>query len=97
MSGLLNQFTSDERKKLAVWAKGRIILGYDAAVWRHDENGAVMKYSEHGNRNSPHGWEMDHHPIPKALGGGDDISNLRPLHCVANASNGGVLGALLSR
>src|SRR5689334_510192 len=100
MSGLLNQFTAEERKKLAVWEKGKPIfqngIHYDPAVWRWDANGNPIKYSEYGNRSSQYGWEIDHYPIPGALGGGDDISNLRPLHCIANASHGGVLGSLLN-
>jgi hypothetical protein len=49
-----------EEDKLAIWDKGRVIENFDASVWRWDKCGAVMKYSEHGNTNSPHGWEIDH-------------------------------------
>ncbi len=97
----LFSLTAEESKKLSVWSKGRIIIQngqqYDPAVWRYDDNNNVIKFSEYGNRNSPYGWEMDHYPIPSVLGGSDDVSNLRPLHCVANASHGGILGGLLNR
>lgn len=95
----LSQISAYEQKKLDVWAKGSPIfqngLHYDAAVWRRDANGSVIKFSEYGNRDSQYGWEMDHFPIPKALGGSDDVANLRPLHYVANAAHGGILGAAL--
>jgi hypothetical protein len=99
--GILNQHYSDEIKKLAVWAKGRIVPPslqhtYDPTVWRYDDLGNPIKYDEYGNRSSPYGWEYDHHPVAAALGGTDDISNLRPLHCIANASHGGVLGSLIN-
>jgi hypothetical protein len=97
LGNILSQYQSPESKKLAVWQKGRVAPGYDPAVWRHDENGNPIKYDEYGNRSSMHGWEMDHYPIPEAQGGSDDISNLRPLHCIANARHGGILGGLLNR
>jgi 5-methylcytosine-specific restriction endonuclease McrA len=86
----------EEARKQAVWTKGQIIPGYDAAVWRHDAFGYVIRYSNYGNRNSDYGWEIDH-IVATALGGSDDFSNLRPLHYTKNASLGGVLGGLLNR
>lgn len=99
MSNYQNPFSAlfestNESKKLLVWNKGRVIPGYDAATWRWDDKGNVMKFSEYGNRNSKHGWEIDHYPLPSALGGSDNISNLRPLHWEANASHGGAFGQL---
>jgi hypothetical protein len=93
----LFQPSTGEHKKLAVWQKGRAAPGYDPAVWRYDAHGNPIKYGDYGDRSSKHGWEMDHYPTPAALGGSDDISNLRPLHCVANASHGGILGGLLNK
>ena len=92
MSGLFNslRIPADEAKKLAVWNKGRAILGYDTAVWRHDDAGKVIRYSDYGDRSSDYGWEIDHiHPT--SLGGIDHITNLRPLHCAVNAGLGGLL------
>lgn len=74
---------TDEQTKLAVWNKGREIVGkdgkhWDKDVWRWDIRGAVMKYSEHGNTESKFGWEIDHIK-PSAKGGSDDLDNLQPL------------------
>jgi hypothetical protein len=83
-----------EHRKVAVWWKGRVIPGFDAAVWRHDAFGHVIRFSDYGDRASQYGWEIDH-VLPTALGGADTIDNLRPLHCTNNAGLGGILGALM--
>lgn len=71
----------------SVWWKGTPIPDFDSKVWMRDKCGAVMKWSEHGNRNSEHGWEIDH-IRPQAAGGSDDLSNLQPLNWKNNAAKG---------
>ena len=68
-----------------VWEKGTVVPNNDPGVWRKDACEAWMKRSEHGNRNSKHGWEIDHIK-PESEGGGDELSNLRPLQWENNAS-----------
>jgi len=74
---------SEETKK-AVWKKGNTIYGYLPDDRRSDKCGKIMKYSEHGNRDSVYGWEIDHID-PVSNGGSDDLSNLQPLHWSNNA------------
>ena len=76
-----------EETKKAVWKKGRVIKDYSPEIWRYDICGSVMKYSEHGDRDSKHGWEIDH-INPVANGGSDHIDNLQPLYWENNARKG---------
>jgi len=73
--------------KSAVWWKGTAIPGYDPKIWMRDRFGSVIKWSEHGNRESKHGWEIDHiRPLRKL--GSDDLSNLQPLQWENNVRKG---------
>ncbi len=69
-----------------VWEKGKVIWGNDQNEWRMDECRAWMARHEYGNRRSQYGWEIDH----ICPGGGDHLSNLRPLQWQNNVakSNG---------
>lgn len=78
-------WTSDQIKE--VWEKGKPIEDYDKNVWRYDKCGLAMKWSEHGNRDSAFGWEIDH-INPVSNGGSDSNSNLQPLNWKNNASKG---------
>lgn len=68
-----------------VWGKGTIVPNDDPNVWRKDQCGAWIGRTYYGNRNSQYGWEIDH-IRPESEGGGDELSNLRPLQWQNNAS-----------
>ena len=65
-----------------VWEKGRAVSNNDPNVWRKDECGAWIRRTEHGNRDSQYGWEIDHID-PE---GGDELANLRPLQWENNVA-----------
>ena len=90
---LMSDSLLDYFRRLEVWYKGKPAAGRDPAEWRIDDYGNLIRFSDYGDRNSPYGWEIDHH-FPSVLGGGDGISNLRPLHCRKNASLGGILSGM---
>lgn len=68
-----------EAAKLSVWEMGQEIPKYSPDEWRWDKCGKVMKWDEHGNRNSDVGWEIDH-INPVSNGGDDNLINLQPLN-----------------
>ena len=76
-----------------VWQKAREVAGQYPGEIRVDDFNNLIARSQYGTR-GPMGWEIDH-IRPTALGGTDDLPNLRPLHWQANRSGGGILGALL--
>jgi hypothetical protein len=86
--------TRELLERLFIWNKGTIIPGWDAAIWRWDCDGRVIRFSDYGIR-SEHGWEKDH-AVPLGLSGPDNITNLRPRHWHGNASSGGILGSLIN-
>ena len=84
-------------RRRAVFNKGTVLPGRDPDYWRADGHGAPICWGNYGDRKSPYGWEIDHFPIPRALGGSDELHNLRPLRCSTNAGLGGRLSGLLGR
>lgn len=72
-----------QEKLQHIWEKGAPIQDYDSGVWRRDVCGSPMKWDEYGQR-TQHGWNVDH-IVPVARGGGDELSNLRPLQWENNA------------
>lgn len=79
-------FSEDTIQK--VWEKGTVASNNDPDVWRKDQCRAWIRRNHYGNRNSDVGWEIDHIK-PESEGGGDELSNLRPLQWENNASKQG--------
>jgi hypothetical protein len=65
-----------DEKVQKVWEKGHVESHNDPNVWRTDDCSAWMKRDMYGNRESEYGWEVGRIDP----NGGDDLSNLRPLH-----------------
>ena len=89
------EYLKRELRKRAVWDKGHKVLGYDPDIIRKDDEGYWIRYTDYKNRDSEYGWEIDH-IFPIALGGSDELSNLRPRFWRANARHGGLLGGRLA-
>lgn len=72
---------------LEVWRKATEIANVDPSNFRQDYAGAWIRFSDHGNRNSQYGWEVDHlKPVSK--GGKDVMSNYLPLQWQNNVRKG---------
>ena len=79
-----------------VWNKGTAVRSIDASTWRKDNCGAWMRRTDHGDRRSQYGWEIDH-IVPLSRGGTNHISNLRPLQWTNNAhKQSGSLGCAVT-
>jgi hypothetical protein len=76
------------------WCNARPIFGYDASIWRHDQDGRVVRWSDHGT-GGDYGWHV-HHRLDQALGGRHNASNLVARHWRGNTQAGGQLGAGLN-
>ncbi|MDD5361995.1 MAG: HNH endonuclease [Ignavibacteria bacterium] len=67
------QFTEEIKKR--VWAKGKVVLGFDSDKFRKDECGAWMTYNLYSNRQSIYGWEIDYIDP----NGPANVDNFKPL------------------
>jgi len=73
--------------QMAVWLKGTPIPGRDFNIWMQDPYGAIIKWDDHGDRDTAYGWEIDH-IFPRCMGGTREIDNLQPLHWRNNVRKG---------
>ena len=81
--GLLGQPTEHQRKLIA-WNKTRPVAGYDTSIWRVDDYGQIIKWSDYGLQ-TKYGWEIDHIlPQSQFPAKVDQPSNLRALHWQSN-------------
>lgn len=69
-----------------IFAKGTVIPGKDASLYRKDACGNIIYRPNYGLE-TPMGWEVDHN-YPKAKGGTDSSRNLKPLQSSENARKG---------
>lgn len=74
----------------AVWAKGRLVPGYEAQadMYRLDTCGALMQWTSYGDTTPRgYGWEVDHITAVDN-GGSDNFANLQPLQWQNNRAKG---------
>jgi hypothetical protein len=76
-------FSEDTIQK--VWEKGTVVSNNDPDVWRKDQCRAWIGRRYYGDRDSQYRWKVNHIK-PESEGGGDELSNLRPLQWENNVS-----------
>ncbi|MCG9093791.1 HNH endonuclease signature motif containing protein [Laribacter hongkongensis] len=86
MSFISESSSWGEATKRAVWDKAQKDTDENEQNgFRKDQCGAWICWQAYGDRSNEYGWEIDH-ITPQSKGGGDELSNLRPLHWKNNAS-----------
>lgn len=85
-----------ESLKQAVWGNAMPLPGNDPADMRRDAFNTPIRYGDFGRADSVYGWAIDR-IVPKAQGGGDGITNLRPLNYQNLDSLGGMIGGISTR
>jgi hypothetical protein len=81
---------TDEQKKVAAWRAAALTTDPEVRI---DCDGLMIKWSEYGKQTT-YGWHIDH-ANPLALGGLDNLANLRARHWKSNCYAGGLLGSFL--
>jgi hypothetical protein len=84
---------AEEQRKHAAWAKATPTPTVLGDLIRVDCDGRMMRWVEYG-LNSSQGWHIDH-ITAQALGGSDELTNLRARHWLGNTKAGGHLGNAL--
>ncbi|MGE0409174.1 MAG: hypothetical protein AB7P23_07920 [Amphiplicatus sp.] len=82
--GSLTEFGDRIDEKTAVWLKARPAPGREADLWRVDDLGNLIKYTDHGDAASAYGWVI-HRKKAAWFDGADSTAHKIPLHCRANA------------
>lgn len=77
----------DENLINRVWNSARVEEGYNPDRFRKDVCGAWIIRNQYGRTDTIYGWVIDH-IYPQALGGKDDIFNLRAMQWENNRSKG---------
>ncbi len=77
----------DENLINRVWNSARVEEGYNPDRFRKDACGAWIIRNQYGRSDTIYGWEIDH-IYPQALGGKDDLFNLRAMQWENNRSKG---------
>ena len=88
--------TTSEFDRWMLWQCAPRVPNLDPAMWRYDGNLVIVKWTDYDNRESQHGWHVDHIK-PLAEGGSDSIFNKRILNVYDNLSHGGRLAHRLAR
>jgi hypothetical protein len=88
--GALNNPRGEEARRVAAWMKTNpptLLHNLPNPEFRLDSNGTPIRWSNYGDHNSPYGWHIEYIQPPTVVG--DDLSNLRALHCRADSHEDG--------
>ena len=87
--GALNNPRGEQARKVAAWIETSpptLLHNLPNPDFRLDPNGFPIRWSDYGNSTSPYGWQIDYVQPRGTVG--DDLSNVRALHCQASGNEG---------
>ena len=73
---------SNREKAMRIWRDK-----YGDETRMPDDYGTLIDKAAYGDVNSEFGWDLDH-IVPRSRGGGNEESNLRPMHYSNNRARG---------
>ena len=80
MNALFGGPYSTHAKRVTIWNRAAPIPGCDKAIWRCDDQGRVIRWSDYDDRFSRYGWTVapghDESRLARALG----MATGRPVH-----------------
>lgn len=85
MNALFGGTFSTHARRVAIWSRAATIPGCDRAVWRCDDQGRIIRWSDYGDGLSRYGWKIQRAPAAGLLASALGVAEGRAVHWDAEA------------